>query len=182
MITIDQLHEQLAGITVKARRLVEGLAPEQLTKRAGPAKWSVAECLAHLNLANGSVQPGAQKAIQRGREANLAGKGPFATGGSGRFFTWFAEPPPKLRIWAPKSIAPPQQIPDPAGVIKEFLSQHDEWARLLKEAYGLDLGRMKMKSPFPGLPSFRVAGIITWMFAHDRRHLAQAEEVKRKLN
>ncbi len=181
MISIDQLHEQLEGIAAKARQLVDGLSPELLTKRADPAKWSVAECLAHLNLAAGSVQPGAEKAIRRGREANLTGKGPFATGGSGSFFTWFAEPPPKIKIWAPRSIAPPKELPDPAGLITEFIRQHDEWARLLKEADGLDLGKIRMKSPFPGLPSFRVAGIFTWMFAHDRRHLAQAEEVKKKL-
>ncbi len=150
MISLDELHEQLEGITTKARRLVDGLSPEQITKRADPAKWSVAECFAHLNLAAGSVQ--------------------------------LAEPPPKIKIWAPKSIAPPKEIPDPAGLVKEFIRQHDEWARLLKEADGLDLGRMKMKSPFPGLPSFRVAGIFTWMFAHDRRHLAQAEQVRKKLH
>jgi hypothetical protein len=58
----------------------------------------------------------------------------------------------------------------------------DEWARLLKDSDGLDLARLSVKPPFRGLlVALRLSGIFSWMLAHERRHLWQAENVRQKL-
>jgi hypothetical protein len=182
MITIPRLTNELHAIRTHAEQLTAGLTPEQLTKRPDPAKWSIAECLAHLNQSAKVMQPLMEKEIERGKHAGITGQGPFKPGGWGKAFTWLAEPPPKIKIPAPPNIAPPVEIGDPAKVLSEFIRYQSEWERLLHAADGLDLARLGVKPPFRGLfTKFRLSGVFAWMMAHERRHLWQAENVKKRL-
>src|SRR5215471_17803956 len=179
---MDDLFTQLQHIRKRANDLVAGLTPEQLTRRPDPTQWSIAECLAHLNVIGATYVSLLENAIQQGRENKLFGKGPFKPGALGRLFKWLAEPPPKFRMRAPKTILPPTTITDPARVISDFMRLQDEWERLVKESDGLDQEKVKCKTPFPPLPALRLCAPIPWMLAHERRHLLQAEKVKAEIN
>lgn len=179
---MDKLLTQLQQIRQRADDLVAGLTPEQLTRRPDPAQWSIAECLAHLNVTGAGFLPLLESAIRQGRENKIVGKGPFKPGALGRLLKWIAEPPPKFRMRAPKTILPPSTITDPAKVIADFMRLQDEWERLVKECDGLDQEKVKCKTPFPPLPPLRLCAPIPWMLAHERRHLLQAEKVKAEIS
>lgn len=172
------LRQDVADIRLRARDLVDGLSPEQLSHRPEPASWSIIECLAHLNLTAAIVQPKVAAVIERGKSENIIGDGPFSPGPLGRVAIWIAEPPPKFRIRAPKYIVPKVEHGDPAEVLDEFMKVQDEWERLIGESDGLDQKRLKVSSVFPGMPTLRLSALIPWMMAHQRRHLLQAEKVK----
>jgi hypothetical protein len=56
----------------------------------------------------------------------------------------------------------------------------DEWEKLMKDAEGLDIARItigSLLSPF----RCQMSGGMMWMMAHQRRHLWQAENVKKQL-
>ena len=164
----------------RAQELVDGLSSEQLLIRPQPDKWSIAECLAHLNVTAGTVQSLMAKAIKRGKQEKKFGAGPFSIGPKGRLLVWIAEPPPKFRIRAPKGVRPPARIDDPLQLLPAFLKSQDEWERLMREQQGLHLGKIKigaLTSPFRA----RLAAALPWMMAHQRRHLLQAEKVKRQI-
>lgn len=180
-MTADELAAQLNAIRTRARELVSGLTPDQLTRRPDPAKWSIAECLAHLNLTAAAVQPKIAAAIEQGRQANITGTGPFSPGIIGRLLIWVAEPPPKFKMRAPKYISPSVAHGDTAQVIADFGKFQDVWEKLIRDCGGLDQKRIKVSSVFPGMPSVRLAMTIPWLLAHQRRHLAQAEEVRRQI-
>src|SRR6266700_779106 len=168
--TVSEVEENVQDIRRRAEALVAGLTPEQLTQRPEPDKWSIAECLAHLNVTAATIQPILAKGIERGKRDELFGKGPFNLGPKGSFLVWLAEPPPKVRIRAPKSVAPPVAIADPAKLLPEFMRVQDEWIRLMKEAEGLNQSKIKMG---PRLSPFRcrLCAGFPWMMAHQRRHL-----------
>jgi hypothetical protein len=180
-ISWEKVNRDLEDIRSRTQQLINGLSPEQLTRRPDPGKWSIAECLVHLNLTATNFQKLIGSAIQRGKADKIVGQGPFKAGGVGRLLIWIAEPPPKFKIKAPAKILPPANIGDPSVVIAEFLRAQDEWARLVREADGLDLNKIKAKTGFPGLPPMRLGATIPWMMAHQRRHLLQAEEVKQRV-
>ncbi|HEV3317419.1 MAG TPA: DinB family protein [Candidatus Angelobacter sp.] len=180
-ISWEKVNQDLEDIRRQTRKLINGLSPEQLTRRPDPGKWSIAECLVHLNLTATNFQKLIGSAIRRGKADKIVGQGPFKAGGVGRLLIWIAEPPPKFKIKAPAKILPPANIGDPSVVIAEFLRAQDEWARLVREADGLDLNKIKAKTGFPGLPPMRLGATIPWMMAHQRRHLLQAEEVKQRV-
>ena len=174
------LADQLAECRSRAQALVRGLSSLQITQRPDPAKWSIAECLAHLNITAQVVQPLMAKAIERGKKDELFGTGPFPLGFRGRTLIWIAQPPPKFRIRAPKAVAPPVSIAEPEQLLPEFLKMQDGWQRLWKEAEGLNLARINIArrlSPF----YCHLSAAFPWMMAHQRRHLLQAETVKKAL-
>jgi DinB superfamily len=175
------LEEELADMRRRARELTVGLTAEQLARRPDPTAWSIAECLAHLNITASVIQPKIAAAIERGTRNKITAPGPFLPGPLGRLLIWIAEPPPKFRIRAPKSIAPQVDHDDPAQVVGEFMKVQDEWERLMRECEGLDQRKLKIASPFRGVPRLRLAAPIPWMMAHQRRHLLQAEKVKQQI-
>jgi hypothetical protein len=176
----DELAQELEEARSRAQKLVQGLTPDELTRRVDPAKWSIAECIAHLNVTASVVQPLISKAIAHGRKKSLLGKGPFPLGARGRLLIWIATPPPKFRIPAPKSVVPPVTIPNPGHVLEDFMKAQDNWERLWREADGLDLARINIG---PRLSAFHchVSASFPWMMAHQRRHLLQAENVKQQM-
>jgi hypothetical protein len=176
----NKLLEDLNDARIRAGNLVQGMTADELTRRPEPSKWSIAECLAHLNTTAGVVQRFMGKGIERGRKDKILGNEPFNLGPKGKLLIWIATPPPKFRMRAPKAVAPPVKIADPVAVLAEFMRVQDAWERLLKEAEGLDMGRIRVGPRFSPFRC-RLSAAFPWMMAHQRRHLLQAENVKRQI-
>jgi hypothetical protein len=164
----------------RAEAVVLGLTPEQFTTQPEAGKWSVAECILHLNVTARVMQSLMQDAIAQAKRDNQLGIGPFSVGAKGRLLIWIAEPPPKFRIPAPPHLRPPARIDDPPKLLPDFLKAQDEWERLIRESVSLDLSKIKVGKPFSPFRA-RFAAALPWMMAHQRRHLLQAENVKRQI-
>jgi uncharacterized damage-inducible protein DinB len=177
-LDLDRCGQDIKQARLRVQSLVSDLAPDQFTKRPEAGKWSVAECILHLNTTAEIVQSLMEKAIAEGKRSNTVGSGPFGVGFKGQLLFWIAEPPPKFRMRAPKKVRPPAAINDPAKLLPDFLKAQDEWERLMREQKGLDLVKIKVGQ---GAFRMRLAGVVPWMMAHQRRHLLQAENVKRQI-
>jgi hypothetical protein len=180
-LDLDRCAQDINEARQRAEALVLGLTPEQLTKQPEAGKWSVAECILHLNTTAAVMQALVEKAIAEAKRDKKVGTGPFGIGLKGRLLVWIAEPPPKFRIPAPPHLRPPAQIDDPARLLPDFMKAQDEWERLIRESAGLDLARTKVGPLFSPFRQ-RLAASFPWMMAHQRRHLCQAENVKKQLS
>jgi hypothetical protein len=176
----DRCAQEIREARGRAETLVLGLTPEQLTRQPEAGKWSVAECILHLNVTAAVMQPLMEKAIAQAKHDNKVGAGPFRLGANGRLLIWIAEPPPKFRISAPPHLRPPAHIDDLGKLLPEFLKVQDAWERLIRDSSGLDLARIKVGKRFSPF-RVRFAAALPWMMAHQRRHLLQAENVKRQI-
>jgi uncharacterized damage-inducible protein DinB len=175
---VESVSRDIADSRRRAQALVDAISADQLMRRPDPGKWSIAECLAHLNLTAATVQKIMASGIEQARQEKKFGEGPFSIGPNGRLLVWIAEPPPKFRIRAPKNVRPPAVIDDPLQVLPTFMKAQDEWERLMREQEGLDLAKIKVGQ---GIFRMRLAAALPWMMAHQRRHLLQAENVKRQI-
>ena len=178
LLTPEQCLLDINDSRRRAEALISGLISGQLTRRPDPGKWSIAECLAHLNITAATVQKLMVRGIEQAKQEKRFGKGPFSIGPKGRLMVWIAEPPPKFRIRAPKNVRPPTTIDDPLQLLPDFLHAQDEWERLMREQEGLDLAKIKVGQ---GAFRMRLAAALPWMMAHQRRHLLQAENVKQQI-
>lgn len=177
---LDRCAQDIQESRRRAEALLVGLTPAQLTTQPAPDKWSVAACILHLNTTASVMQPLMQKAIAQARRDNKGSTGPFDIGLKGRLLVWIAEPPPKFRMPAPPHLRPPATIDDPLKLLPDFLKAQDEWERLIRESGGLDLAKIKVGKRFSPFRA-RFAAALPWMMAHQRRHLLQAENVKRQI-
>jgi hypothetical protein len=176
----DRCAQEIQEARQRAEALLVGLTPEQFTIQPEAGKWSVAECILHLNVTASVMQRLMESAMAQGRQDKKLGPGPFHIGLKGRLLIWIAEPPPKFRIPAPPHLRPPARIDDPERLLPDFLKAQDEWERLMRESAGLSLSKIKVGkrlSPFRA----KLAAGFPWMMAHQRRHLLQAENVKRQI-
>jgi hypothetical protein len=165
-----------------AESITHGLTREQFQWRPQPGRWSIGECLAHLNAANGINLPQIEAGIVTGRAKGIKGQGPFQYGFLMRKFTASQEPPVRKKFKSPKGFVPAAGV-DPDSTLAEYRRISAELKRLTRDADGLHLGRIKIKLPaLPPVPRAIVrvplGGWLAFITTHDRRHLWQAEQVR----
>lgn len=188
--TLRERWRELRDAGDRARELAGPLDAEEMRWAPGPGRWSVAECLDHLVRTGEAYLPRLDDAIAGGRREGRTGEEPFRRTLLGRWIPGMVEPPPGLRVPAPARIRPRTTEvgaadegrsggpPGPATALPRFLSLRGRLGRRLEAADGLDLGRVRVSSPF--LPFLRLDLDSTFRFlaAHERRHLWQAERVR----
>jgi hypothetical protein len=168
---------QIQEIERDADRLTEGLTDEQFNWRPAPGKWSIAECISHLNVVGWRHLPKFDEAMSRAHRHKLYGSGPFHYGYVGRWMIRSSEPPVKTRMKAPKSAAPLSFRPR-RELLREFGELQEEFAERIRLANGLDLARVKVESPFLRMFKFSLGVGFAFLLAHERRHLWQAGQVR----
>lgn len=151
------------------------LSEAQLAWRPEPGRWSIAECLDHLHVTGEEVLAQVEAAIGRGWARGTTGSPPFRYGWLGPWFVR-ANAPSGRRVPTPKVFRPREGRP-PVGALDDFLALQEELAAALERANGLDLARVRARSPVT--PLLRI-GIGSWfevIAVHQARHLAQARAV-----
>ena len=166
--------------------LTHGLTNEQFGWRPGEAQWSMGECIAHLNIANGRDLRLIEETISRAKARGVKGEGPFTYGLLSRKFVASQEAGNPKKFKAPKSFQP-AAANDLDQTIAEYRRVASELQRLMREANGLHLAKVKM--PLTALPAavrwimkMPLGARFALIAAHDRRHLYQAEEVRNHAN
>ena len=169
----------MAAFTVadhRATELMTGLNGPQLNWQPAAAAWSIGQCLEHLCIANDIYLPAISRALANHAPSAVANIEP------GWFARWFIanyiEPAPKTkRVQAPKKIAPPAHV-EPS-VLDRFLRSNQAARELVLHAGAYDVNRIRFRNPFIPIIYFTVGTGLEIVCAHQRRHLLQAEGVKR---
>jgi len=169
--------DQLLSVTQDAVGLMSGLSDAQFNWQPEPGRWSMAGCFDHLNKsASVLFVPRIGGAVAAGRASGPKSDGPFAYSAFERWCVGTNDAPARMKFKAPRITQPSSHLPV-AQVRAEFVKWQDEVARLLREADGLDLRRIRVASPIPML-TFSLGTMIRLMLAHERRHTWQAREVR----
>ncbi len=174
---LQEYQRQIEAVNEDARDLMAGLSEAQVNWRPTPAHWSIAECLDHLTVTNRELMERIEAAISDARSRGLTNRGPFRYGVIGNMIIRSMEPPVKMKFKAPKIFKPrPDQSLE--AVARDFFAVQDELLRLIKEANGINLARIKITSPVTRLIKLSLGQAFSLIATHERRHLWQARQVK----
>lgn len=177
---LERIRQEAAENEKRLVALVEGLGEEELKWRPMPGRWSIAEILIHLRLTNEACLPAIDRAMEDARRKNLLAEGPFRLGWMGRFFVWYVEPPPLIRLPAPAVLRP--LLEGPAGeALPRLLDSRRLILARMEAASGIDLERARFVSPFASFVKMSLLASFSVFTAHERRHLWQGENVRRWL-
>jgi len=174
------LGNELSAVNTAATALCEGLGADQLAWRPHPAKWSIAENLIHLCTTTQVFLPAVDHAIAESRRMKLLREGPFRLGYYGRLLVWYVEPPPVIRLPAPKALQP-RLSGSPECVLENFLALQSAMMRRLDDAVGLNLVGLRFPSPLASYIRMNLLEFFSVFNGHSRRHLWQATNVRRQL-
>ncbi|HVG35876.1 MAG TPA: DinB family protein [Pyrinomonadaceae bacterium] len=174
---LDDYHVQFEALKSETAELLDGLTEAQFNWRASPGRWSIAECLVHLNVTARLYLPLIKSAMEEAHTRKLFGEGPFRHGFLVNWLIRTTEPPPKLKTKSPKIFVPPPDQPLET-VATEFMTLQDQFLTRVREANGLHLSRIKVISPVSRFLRMSLGQSFAFLAAHERRHLWQAREVK----
>jgi hypothetical protein len=185
---IPELEAHRAGFRW-ARREIRDLTAqideETYNRRPARDAWSAAECVEHLSVTAREMLPALDAGIRQARERGWLAHGPFEYGRLGDWFVGYAvadELPPKKRAKAPKLYRPPHRRYELEPSVEEFVRLQDELVDRLQLASGVDLARVKVKSPAMSLVKLSLGQWFRLLEGHQRRHLWQASESVRQVS
>jgi hypothetical protein len=173
---LARLLDEVAANQAKADSFSD-LSTPQFNWRSEPGRWSIAQCISHLNIiASGDIQT-IRMAIADARRRNLTGAGPYRYGWLSRWFVSSMEPPVKTKFKAPKFYQPPPEA-GPAKTLAEYRENCRQLSDLMRESNGLDLAKVKTPLVQPKWAKMPLGARFALLTAHDRRHLWQAAGVR----
>ncbi len=175
--TPEEFVVELERQSAQARTLAGGLNEATLNWQPNGGKgWSIAQCLDHLMIMNTIYLKALQAAVESNRDQLEPRKAPIqASGWLTRLFISYEEPPPKIKLPAPKKISPPSKLT--TAVVSDFRALQKQLADFVREWGEADLGDLKVRDPLFPL-HLTVDTELLIIAAHNRRHLWQAENVK----
>lgn len=171
--------DQIDAIKRDGEAVASGLNDVQFNWHPGKGRWSIADCLQHLNVGVTKAMPAFDRAIASGRAKGQLAPGPFRYGWFSRLVAGSMEPPPKFRMKTPAMLRVPLTATyRAADLLPEFLRVRDQLAARVRQADGLDLARVRTISHVNRLLRLPLGAYFQFIIAHDRRHLWQARQVR----
>lgn len=168
---------QLREIQTDVESLLEGISERQFNWKPSPERWSIAQCLDHLN-SGWKALTKLDRVIAAAGEQGIRGDGPYRHPFLGKLYLRFTEPPPKIRVPAPRRFRPAAEQPM-SEVVPRFLELQREILARIESADGLDLGGIRLSSPISRRFRMSLGQWFGFLAAHERRHLWQAWQVRR---
>jgi hypothetical protein len=177
------VHGDIDGIIQHARinlnsaeTLTRGLSQQQFNWRPEPGRWSVGQCLTHLNLVNGGDLTRLAAAVSEAKAQGVTGAPPFRYGWFAQKFVNMMEPPITKKFGAPKMYQPPPDV-EVVETLAEYRRIQAELLQIVESARGLHLGRVK--TALTGVPLIKIGlgARFSLLATHDTRHLWQADQV-----
>jgi len=176
------VHPQLAAVvsdlesaSARLRQLDASLTDLAWCMRPSPGRWSAAECVAHLNLTSHALLPLFRKAIADARALRTTAPRRYRRNVLGWLASKIVAPGGGLKTRTLPAFVP-TPVPPVADLINDFNRLQAEIVACVREADGLPLERVTVRSPFHGRMVYNVYAAFTLVPRHQHRHLLQAEQ------
>lgn len=176
-MTIAGLRSEFEAAAADARDLLAGVGDPAFNWRRAPGTWSMAECVDHLNLVGRKYLRALDRAIEEGRAKGLLGAGPFRYGLLEGWAVRAMDAPPMFHVKAPRAFAPASES-RLEEALEAFLALQEAFKERLVRADGLDLAKVKARSPVSRHLKFSLGKAFAAISAHQRRHLWQARQLR----
>lgn len=164
----------------RLHNLVSAVPEQWWTRRADPDRWSVAECVAHLNLTANAYLPLLDDALERARLLEPRPARGYRHDPVGWLLWRTMGPPVRVKTKTTAQFMP-ANVRSVAGLIQEFERLHDEQLRRVERADGLPLSSVRVVSPFNAKVRYNLYSCLAILPRHEHRHLWQAEQVANRL-
>jgi len=118
---LQTLADEADAASAELQAIAGPLSDAQLTWRAALGKWSIADILTHQRITTEHCLPAVDRALGEAHCRGLYRECPFTLTMMGRLFVWYVEPPPAIKLPAPKKLVPVLTGP-PAEALPAFLN------------------------------------------------------------
>ena len=176
-IFFDELTTELLKLRVVAQQHFRPLSEQQLNRRPSPSRWSVGQCLEHLNIVGGHYLPEIRTRLARAQERGTQPAPTVRRGLIGpRLVAAMRLPASEKALVSPQRYAPTGHRL-PRTVAEVFSRQLDELLRLVLLARQVNANAVRIPNPLFPLLRLRLPDTLEFLLVHIQRHVGQAEVV-----
>ncbi|MFN8347630.1 MAG: DinB family protein [Spirosomataceae bacterium] len=171
----QDLLAQLLHIRQTVEYTLQPLSEAQIQWKPAPDKWSVLECLVHLNMANQYYAHQLKFKLEHTvARQNLPTD--FEMSFNGKVMLSFVDPKSTRKIPAPAMFKPKTHHLDTDKVLKRYFDILENLEDTLRKSDQIDWN-LPVISPFTSWIKFRLGDVLIFVTAHQQRHLNQALRV-----
>ena len=175
-----ELSQAALAVDAEAKSLCAGLTEKQLSWCTKPGSWSIAQNLAHLRMTTEVFLPAVDSVLEASRKLRLHSQGPFTLNLCSRVMVWGMDAQPIIKMKAPR-LTQPRLLSSSASELEHFLILQAALRQRIADADGLDLTALRFPSPVASYLRVNLLEFFSAFNAHSRRHLWQANNVRRAL-
>src|SRR5689334_2451393 len=95
---LSAIQHQIEEATAQAHRICDAIDENVFKRRPRPESWSIAECLAHLNLTTRAFLPLIEHALETGTKRRIPEAHEYHKDFTGWLICWTLEPPFRIKI------------------------------------------------------------------------------------
>jgi hypothetical protein len=178
---LDDIVDALQRARDRLHRLVDRRPPAGWTTRPAEGRWSAAECVEHLNLTGRAYVPLVREALAEARALGTPAPRRLRRDAVGWLISVATGPLVRVgglrfgRVRTAPSFEPAGAL-DLDDVVGTFDRLQEEQIALTRDAEGLPLGRVRVRSPFDARLRYNLYACLVMLPRHQHRHLEQAEE------
>jgi len=151
-----------------------------LNTKESPGRWSILECIEHLNRYSRYYNPALAKAIARAKTQDQSRNEPARSTWLGRKFIAMVHPSNAKKQKTFKSMNPAQSVLD-RSVITEWTLHQEQRLELLREARSINLNQSHVPIEFFKWLRLNVGDTFQLLVAHEQRHMLQALRAKARV-
>lgn len=172
---LQEVADDLRAASERLARLAAAVPAPRWPTRNDPARWSVSECIDHLNLTSAAFVPLLEAGIAEARGRKPAPRR-YRRGFLGWALYKMTGPDARGRL---QTTAPfvPSEAREAGAVRADFARWQDRLLALLAAADGLPLDEVSLTSPFNARMRYNLYAAFSIVPRHQHRHLQQAERV-----
>lgn len=184
---LDVIAKEFAAARARFAALDAAVSDAHWGRRPSVDAWSVAECVAHLNLTSAAMVPRIGEALVDARGMPPAGSRAYRAGALGWMLAGMMGPVPivlgvKLgKVRTPPPFVPGSELPR-AAVVAELRRWQEAEIALVRESAGLAIDQVTILSPFAANVRYDVFSSLRIMVRHELRHIVQAERALNRLS
>lgn len=151
---------------------------EELNHKENTEKWSVLECIEHLNLYGDFYNPEIRRSIE---SSTSKPNEVFKSGIIGDYFVKTMLPKKKLNKMKTFKDKNPSGSSLDLNVIDRFIRQQKDFLELIENSRNINLTNTKTAITISKLLKLRLGDTFRFSVAHNERHLIQAKETISKV-
>ncbi|MFT5647075.1 MAG: hypothetical protein ACI976_001764, partial [Aureispira sp.] len=181
LFQLNRLNQRLSEIVA---RDFPNLSSDQLNWREHADKWSIAECLMHLNHVADYYLPATVKAIKNAKIKESSPKEQFTRGWLGHCyaskFRLNLDNQMKSNIESPSKYDPrstSSSTVDGKKIIANFLERQQTLQLVLQDSRGVNIQKTRVYTSFGGLVSIQLGDMLKILIYHTERHTVQAQRI-----
>jgi len=179
---LERIIQELEHAEARLAELERSVPGDRWSTRVDPDRWSVSECVVHLNLTSAAYIPRIRTAIEEAGKLPRSDGRKYRRDPAGWFLSTMIGPLPSIagrRFGRVKTTA--DFVPDgdqhPTVAVAAFKGCQAELIALARDADALAIDKVSILSPFGNRMRYNCWSAFVILPRHQERHLQQAETV-----